>query len=224
LKKTSHIIFFLFLFVSWQSSGQIITSKKEALKKGLYSYVKKENNINTDTVTIKTEQLYSKPTLGSVTATKSNDSLTTNEDRLDIDFTPTSSEGYLAQQIINNAMEFEGVVYRSGGTTKNGVDCSGLIYTSFNTFDFSLPRTSREMAESGEEIALEEVKKGDLLFFATKRKKRINHVGLVTEVTPDGEVKFIHASSRLGVTVSSMYESYYKKKFIQANRVINTNL
>jgi len=145
-----------------------------------------------------------------------------NNEPTPADYTPDPHESYFAQQIVNNAMEFEGVHYRGGGTTTAGMDCSGMVYATFKIFDVTLPRSSAAMAEgAGVEIKLEEVKKGDLLFFDNNPgRKRINHVGLVTEVTEEGEVKFIHATLSSGVMVSSMNEAYYIKTYVQANRVI----
>ena len=138
------------------------------------------------------------------------------------DFTPDPYESYFAQQIVNNAMQFEGVHYRGGGTTPAGMDCSGMVYATFKIFDVTLPRSSADMAaNAGVEIKLEEVKKGDLLFFDNNPyKRRVNHVGLVTEVTEEGEIKFIHSTLSSGVIVSSMNEPYYVKTYVQANRVI----
>lgn len=234
------------MMVSFTTSAQIVTSKKEAQKKGIYSYSEKENN--TDNAVAVVSDKPSKPTQGPaqpvITTTNNDnvaeaapevqeDAVTEKKDkkkkkkrviesqRPDPDYIPAPYENYLAMQIVNNAMEFEGVNYRTGGTTKDGMDCSGMVYTTFNIFDISLPRSSYEMAKAGRKIDLSDVRKGDLLFFDNNpRRKRINHVGLVTEVTEDGEIKFIHATLQLGVVVSSMSETYYDKTFVQANRVI----
>ena len=80
-----------------------------------------------------------------------------------------------ADAIINTALTYSGVKYKYGGTTRKGMDCSGLLYVSFNQNEVTLPRVSFEMAGEGKKIRLEKVKKGDLLFFKTSRKgKRIN--------------------------------------------------
>ncbi|MEX0290920.1 MAG: C40 family peptidase [Flavobacteriaceae bacterium] len=88
-----------------------------------------------------------------------------------------------ADHIINTAMSFAGVRYKFGGTTRKGMDCSGLLYVAFGEHDVSLPRVSYQMANEGRRIKVSRVAKGDLLFFKTsKRGKRINHVGLVVAV------------------------------------------
>lgn len=126
---------------------------------------------------------------------------------------------YLVKQIINSASENLGVGYRGGGTTKDGFDCSGLIYSTFKKFDITLPRSSHEMATVGNKIELQNAKKGDLIFFINRGQRRINHVGMVVEVTAD-EVKFIHSSTQSGVIISSTKEPYYNRTFVQINRVL----
>ena len=82
-----------------------------------------------------------------------------------------------------------------------------------------MPRSSKEMAEVGSKIDLQNAKKGDLIFFINRGQKRINHVGIVVEVCGD-EVKFIHSSTGSGVVISSLKESYYQRTFAQINRII----
>ena len=125
-----------------------------------------------------------------------------------------------ANNIINTALTFSGVRYKYGGTTKKGMDCSGLLYVSFKNNDILLPRVSHEMANEGKRIRINQVEKGDLLFFKTsKRGKKINHVGLVVAVEKD-EIKFIHSSSSRGVIVSSLREGYWNYAFVKATRIL----
>jgi cell wall-associated NlpC family hydrolase len=126
---------------------------------------------------------------------------------------------YLVKQIINSASDNLGVGYRAGGTTKSGFDCSGLVYSTFKKFDITLPRSSHEMATVGTKVDLYNAKKGDLIFFINRGQRRINHVGMVVEVTAD-EVKFIHSSTQSGVIISSTKESYYNRTFVQINRIL----
>lgn len=124
-----------------------------------------------------------------------------------------------ADQIINTALTYSGTRYKYGGTSKKGMDCSGLLYVAFGEHDISLPRVSYHMAEKGKRVKVKNVAKGDLLFFKVGRKgKRINHVGMVVD-TGD-EIKFIHASSSRGVIVSSLREGYWSSAFVKANRVL----
>ena len=68
---------------------------------------------------------------------------------------------------------------------------------------------------------MDDLQPGDLVFFATGRKRReITHVGLITDVRGKKDVKFIHSSSSLGVVEANLYAEYYLKRFRGARRVI----
>ncbi|CAC9973973.1 C40 family peptidase [Flavobacterium panici] len=125
----------------------------------------------------------------------------------------------IVKNLIETASDNIGVKYKAGGTTKSGFDCSGLVYTTFESENIKLPRSSFEQAKIGKVIPLNDAKKGDLIFFKTNKSKQINHVGLITEVNSD-EIKFIHSSTSKGVIISSTKEAYYKNSFEQVNRVI----
>ena len=129
----------------------------------------------------------------------------------------TSEE--LADELIRMASDNLGSRYRSGGTSKNGFDCSGLMYATFSSLDIKLPRSSHEMATIGTVIDVNQAQKGDLIFFKTRGGSQINHVGMVVEVC-DGEIKFIHSATHGGVIISSTKEKYYEKNFTQINRVL----
>jgi cell wall-associated NlpC family hydrolase len=125
-----------------------------------------------------------------------------------------------AQNIVEYAEEFKGVRYKWGGTTKAGMDCSGLIYESFKAYDVNLPRISRDMAKQGDKIALKNVHKGDLLFFKTgNRRNSINHVGLIVSISHNN-IEFIHATSSKGVMTSWLNETYWNKAFYEARRIL----
>ena len=125
-----------------------------------------------------------------------------------------------AERIVDYAKQFKGVRYKYGGTTKKGMDCSGLIQTSYKSEAVLLPRTTNDLAKTGDWVDLKEVKKGDLLFFATKKNSRkVNHVGIVTDVNKD-DVEFIHASTSKGVMTSKLIERYWYFAFVQARRIL----
>ncbi|MBC5834707.1 LysM peptidoglycan-binding domain-containing protein [Flavobacterium sp. F372] len=132
-----------------------------------------------------------------------------------------SEKGLLnAESVIATASSNIGVKYRSGGTDSAGFDCSGLMFSSFKTIDITLPRSSSEQASVGIKIDKISAQKGDLIFFATGGSSRINHVGLITEVS-ENDIKFVHSSTSSGVIISSVTEDYYDKHFVQINRVIS---
>jgi cell wall-associated NlpC family hydrolase len=125
-----------------------------------------------------------------------------------------------ADQVVEKAMAFSGTRYKFGGTTKRGMDCSGLIYVALQENDIPFPRVSHQMANEGKRIKLKEVEKGDLLFFKTsKRGKRINHVGLVVDVDGD-DIRFIHSTTSRGVIVSSLREGFWNHSFVKATRIL----
>lgn len=120
-----------------------------------------------------------------------------------------SSDGY--QEYF---YQWQGVPYRFGGTSKEGVDCSAFTQNAFNALHrFSLPRTTEYQATTGTKIPLNSAKKGDLIFFKTSVKVR--HVGVYI-----GNREFMHASTSKGVIISSLDNPYWKKAFWQVRRVL----
>jgi cell wall-associated NlpC family hydrolase len=122
-------------------------------------------------------------------------------------------------EVVENAMSYQGVKYRYGGTTSKGMDCSGLIGAAFMEAGKTMPRTSRSLSSEAEELNLDQVRKGDFLFFATgKNKRQVNHVALITRVTP-GEIEFIHSTTSRGVITSTLNEAYWINAFLRAGRI-----
>lgn len=120
--------------------------------------------------------------------------------------------------IVKEAQTYLGTPYKYGGSTRSGLDCSGLVINVFDAANYKMPRASREQANVGQEITLRQVKEGDLVFFITSGSS-INHVGIVDKVV-QGEIYFIHSSTSKGVIVSSMEETYWNKRFVKATRVL----
>jgi len=124
--------------------------------------------------------------------------------------------------ILTEASTYLGTPYRYGGTTRNGIDCSAFVLSVFGAAaGLNLPRVAASQSQQGEAIDKENLQKGDLIFFSHGR--RISHVGIVEDVTEEGEVKFIHAATSKGVMISSLNDSYWGPKFRFAKRVINEN-
>jgi cell wall-associated NlpC family hydrolase len=121
--------------------------------------------------------------------------------------------------LIETAKSYRGTPYRYGGTTRAGMDCSALVYHSFASVGVKLPRTSTEQSKLGRKIPERKIRPGDVLFFATgKKKKEVTHTGIVTEAKKN-KVRFIHASTSLGVTEDYLRSAYWTKAFLFARRL-----
>src|SRR4051812_25223725 len=102
-------------------------------------------------------------------------------------------------EVISTARTFMGTPYKYGGTTRSGMDCSALTIHAYKSISLSLPRSAEDQSNVGQKVKEKDLIPGDLVFFATgKRRRQVTHVGLVTDVHR-GTVKFIHASTSLGV-------------------------
>ena len=124
-------------------------------------------------------------------------------------------------KVIATARSYTGNPYKYGGTTRSGMDCSGLLLNAFRAIDMDIPRTSEAQSKIGEKVKIKKLKEGDLVFFATGKKRRvITHVGLVTDRRKTGDIWFIHASTSLGVVEANLFTDYYQKRFRRARRVI----
>ena len=119
------------------------------------------------------------------------------------------------EKILLEVIKFLDTPYQYGGNTGDGIDCSaftGLVYK--NSLAIDLPRSSRDQYKVGDSVDKDELKFGDLLFFNTTRRSKPGHVGIFI-----GENQFVHASRKLGVTVSSLEDAYYKKRYMGARRI-----
>ncbi|QIK16925.1 C40 family peptidase [Blattabacterium sp. DPU] len=123
------------------------------------------------------------------------------------------------ESIIEKAIDYISTPYKYGGKNKNGIDCSAFIKNIFAYYKIFLPRISYNQAKIGFFVPKKQIKKGDLLFFATGTSKKINHVGMVTHIS-NNNIFFIHASTSNGVIISQLYQKYWNHKFIMARRIL----
>jgi lipoprotein Spr len=123
-----------------------------------------------------------------------------------------------ADEIIRTARTYLGVPHCMGGTTMKCMDCSGLLFTVFARHGIKLPHSSEEQARYGKIVySMDNLIKGDLVFFVRsyKTKQFITHSGIYI-----GSDKFIHTSTSNGVTITSLYDPWWKEKFIFGTRVL----
>ena len=129
-----------------------------------------------------------------------------------------------AGRLIEFAKTMIGVPYRyASNNPALGFDCSGFVNYVFSNFGFKVPRSSRDFASSGETKKLEDAKIGDVILFTgtNSRVRTPGHVGIIYAIDGD-QVKFIHSSSghSKGVTISSLDEGFYKKRFIKVVSIL----
>ena len=121
--------------------------------------------------------------------------------------------------VINTARSYTGTPYRYGGTSKRGMDCSGLLCVSYQKAGLNIPRTSAEQSKFGKPVKMNELQPGDLVFFSKKKgRKKITHVGMVTTVKKGKDIQFIHSSTKLGVVENNLLSDYYRGIFVKARR------
>lgn len=98
-----------------------------------------------------------------------------------------------AQQLLTAGRQFLGLMYLAGGTTADGLDCSGLTYGIYRRFGWLLPRDATDQYAVGEPVDLAELAPGDLMFFRKQETGFVYHVGLCAEVI-DGWPSMLQSS------------------------------
>ena len=124
---------------------------------------------------------------------------------------------YLRSEIVETARRFIGLPYQWGGSSPDhGFDCSGLTMAVYRINGLNLPRTSKEQYRAGIPIKKGQLKSGDLVFFATSKRKRVSHVGIYT-----GDNKFIHAPGKgRRICAASLSKKYFKTRYAGARTYV----
>lgn len=131
---------------------------------------------------------------------------------------PVSNSGTSAKEILKTARSYLGVPHCMGGSSKKCTDCSGFVMAVFKEHGISLPHNSEEQARFGKIIRdKEKLVEGDLVFFIESYNTRryITHSGIYV-----GNNEFIHTSSKKGVIITSMDNSWWKDKYVFGTRVL----
>jgi len=196
-------IFFIVLMASCQSSAPVFSKRGETYQSAREIAEQKRQE--------RKARRLARKNGGNEPALASKDRTSRTKVRRDIDKD--------IEKVIQTARSYTGVPYRWGGTTRVGMDCSGLLCTSFQSINVKLPRTSDEQSRFGQQVKLKDLQEGDLVFFgANKYSNQITHVGLVTEVIDDENIRFIHSSTTLGVIENNLFSEHYRNIFIKAVR------
>jgi cell wall-associated NlpC family hydrolase len=121
-----------------------------------------------------------------------------------------NQQSSLRSKLVNYALQFVGGRYVWGGTDPHtGADCSGFVqYVYRHVAGISLPRVSRDQANSGTVVNSSQMQPGDLIFY-TNSKGTVNHVAMYI-----GNGQVVHAASRKsGIKISTW--NYRKPKTIR---------
>ncbi|MCD6065726.1 MAG: hypothetical protein K0S33_552 [Bacteroidetes bacterium] len=109
------------------------------------------------------------------------------------------------------------VPYKYAGLDKSGIDCSGLACKLYEAvYGQKISRASRDIYASCKELDADDLKEGDFVFFKIE-SKNVSHVGVYLTNN-----KFVHASTKRGVIINDLNETYYKKYFYKGGRLKNS--
>ncbi|WP_297810990.1 cell wall-binding repeat-containing protein [uncultured Finegoldia sp.] len=119
-------------------------------------------------------------------------------------------------KIVKLAYKQLGKPYVWGTHGPSSFDCSGLTsYLYKQAYGVSISTSSRAQASYGYKVSKSNLRKGDLMFFATGGGG-ISHVGIYV-----GDNKLVHASTpSTGVILSDINSRYYQKTFVTARRLL----
>lgn len=125
-------------------------------------------------------------------------------------------DGTAGAQIVEMAMQYLGVRYRSGGASPNGFDCSGFTLYLYAQLGYALPHSATSQYKNyGYAVDKADLQPGDLVFFSDS-SHAIGHVGIYI-----GDGQIIHARYSVGrVTIDNLSASYYTRRYVGAKRII----
>jgi len=125
---------------------------------------------------------------------------------------------YLQNEIVVTARRFLGMPYAWGGSSQQkGFDCSGLTMTVYKLNGLNLPHSSRQQYKAGTSINKRNLQKGDLVFFATSRGRKVSHVGIYL-----GNNQFVHApGNNKHVRTESLSNTYFRERYVGARTYLN---
>lgn len=119
------------------------------------------------------------------------------------------------EMVVETAKKYIGTPYAYGGMSPSGFDCSGFVKYIYSQYDVDLYRTAAGQSNNGYVISKDELRPGDLVFFATDYSGRISHSGIYV-----GDGNFIH-SPKPGqrVEIITMSSGYYASTYVCARRI-----
>jgi len=114
------------------------------------------------------------------------------------------------QKMMKVAYQSLGSPYKwAGKNPREGFDCSGLMYYTYQQSGINIPRTAAQQRDASRTISQQQLVPGDMIFFKTG--KRTNHVGIYT-----GNGEFIHASTgSKRVKKDKLHYQYWQRSFVK---------
>lgn len=121
----------------------------------------------------------------------------------------------IREKMLMEVIKYLGTPYKYGGNTKDGIDCSAFTQTIYkDVFNINLERSARMQYTQGSVLSKDDtLKVGDLVFFNTRQRVKPGHVGIYI-----GDNLFAHASTKKGVTITSLDYDYYSRVYMGARR------
>lgn len=135
----------------------------------------------------------------------------------------SAESSMMIEDLLKEANTHLGKRYSRGAKGPNRFDCSGFSSYVYRQFGYNLSPSSRGQYSQGDAVKKNDLRKGDLVFFSSRRSGRnVGHVGIVVSAdNENGTFKFIHASTSRGIRVDVSEDPYYRARYIGARRVIN---
>ena len=124
----------------------------------------------------------------------------------------SASEQHTLSKLTSAYKDWQGTPYRFGGNSRTGIDCSAFTQQIYRSvYDRNLPRTTASQHSLGSTIKIQQLKPGDLVFFKPEGKGR--HVGIYLS-----NGRFMHASTSVGVTISSLTNPWWQAAYWKSIR------
>ena len=126
----------------------------------------------------------------------------------------TETKNISDKTLVNFIGDWYGTIYKYGGADKHGIDCSHFAAKLYaDVYKKTITGPANFIEQETVYVKLTDVQEGDLVFFKINGDK-VSHVGVYV-----GDNKFVHASTKRGVIISDLNESYYKKYFYRIGKL-----
>lgn len=126
------------------------------------------------------------------------------------------------KKILKKAKKFIGLPYLWAGASGFGFDCSGFVFTLYQSFGITIPRDSGPQYKDKNSIKIskekiQDLKPGDLLFFAREKGKgKVHHVGMYV-----GNGRMIHSpNSKKSIEIIPLNTPGYFEEYVGGSRYL----